>query len=106
TIAAVVIALVPLLGALFSLARAEPIQRIIVSALIADTAWAWLTERGTRLLKIPFEFAPETPLPALTLKIMAILVLVAGRAWFGKERLKSRRGADVFQDATSRSRSS
>src|SRR4029077_1083086 len=49
----IVAVVVPVVGFLFSLARIERLERIIVSALAADTAWGWLGTEWTDLRKIP-----------------------------------------------------
>jgi len=54
TLVAAAAIIIPVMSYLFSRARTERIERIIVSALAADTAWGWLTERWSQLAKIPF----------------------------------------------------
>ena len=49
TMAGVMALLVTACSFLFSLARVEYLERIIVSALAADTAWGWFGERWARL---------------------------------------------------------
>jgi hypothetical protein len=85
---------VPTLSFLFSLARVENLERIIVSALAADTAWGWLSERWTQLWRIPFRLAFDAGVLALTLRGLAVLVLLAGLGWFVNEWLKSHSFAD------------
>jgi hypothetical protein len=52
----VLILLVPLLGVLFTYIVAERIGIVIVSALIAHTAWHWMTERWSVLRQFRFEW--------------------------------------------------
>jgi len=44
-VAAAIALLVPALSFLFSFARTERVELIVVSALAADTAWGWLDEK-------------------------------------------------------------
>jgi hypothetical protein len=85
---------VPTLSFLFSLARVENLERIIVSALAADTAWGWLSERWAQLRKIPFRLAFDAGVLALTLRYLAALILLGGLVWFVNEWLKSQSFAD------------
>jgi hypothetical protein len=50
----VVAAMVPVLGLVFRYVVAERIGTIILSALVAHTAWHWMTERGAELLAYDF----------------------------------------------------
>jgi len=52
----VLVLLVPLLGVLFTYVIAERIGIVIVSALIAHTAWHWMTERWSVLRQFRFEW--------------------------------------------------
>lgn len=86
-----VLLFVPVMSLLFSLARVEALERIIVSALAADTAWGWLSERWSQLRKIPFQLVLDGGGLALTLRALAVLVLFGGLLWFVNEGLKSLR---------------
>ena len=44
----VLLVMIPALGLLFRYVVAERIGTILLSALVAHTAWHWATERGTR----------------------------------------------------------
>jgi len=92
---AVIALLIPAVSWLFSFARIEYLERIIVSALAADTAWGWLTDRWSQLTKVPFGVVFDAGILAPTLRLLAIAVLFAGLLWFVNEWLKSYRGADV-----------
>ena len=88
---------IPVMSYLFSRARTERverIERIIVSALAADTAWGWLTERWSELAKIPVGVVFETGDAAMVLRALAVLVLLGGALWFLNEWLKSSRLGD------------
>lgn len=63
----VILLLVPGLALLFRFAVAERVGTIILSALVAHTAWHWMTERGGELLQ--FQFQPR--LPAFDLMLLA-----------------------------------
>ncbi|PYR68519.1 MAG: hypothetical protein DMF88_09035 [Acidobacteria bacterium] len=98
TLVAAAAIMIPVMSYLFSRARTERIERIervIVSALAADTAWGWLTERWSQLAKIPFGVVFETGAAAMLLRALAGLVLLAGALWFLNEWLKSSRLGDT-----------
>jgi uncharacterized membrane protein len=95
TLVAAAAIMIPVMSYLFSRARTERIERIIVSALAADTAWGWLTERWSQLAKIPFGVVFETGAAAMVLRALAGLVLLAGALWFLNEWLKSSRLGDT-----------
>jgi len=63
----VILVLVPGIAVLFRFAVAERVGTIILSALVAHTAWHWMTERGGELLQ--FQFQPR--LPAFDLSLLA-----------------------------------
>lgn len=83
--------LVPVLSFLFSFARTERVELIIVSALAADTAWSWLDERWSRLSRVPFHaLVFNAGLLTVTLRCLAVLVLFGGLLWFASGWLESR----------------
>jgi len=97
TLVAAAAIMIPGMSYLFSRTRTERIERIeriIVSALAADTAWGWLTERWSQLAKIPFGVVFETGAAAMV-RALAGLVLLAGALWFLNEWLKSSRLGDT-----------
>ena len=80
----VILLLVPGLALLFRFAVAERVGTIILSALVAHTAWHWMTERGGELLQ--FQFRPG--LPAFDLALLAsamrwgmLVLIVALLVW-------------------------
>lgn len=74
----VVLALVlPVLALLFKRAFAEKIGVIILSALIAHTAWHWMLERSEALLKFPFPKIDAAFAAAAMRGLMALLILIA-----------------------------
>ena len=66
----VILVLVPGLAVLFRFAVAERVGTIILSALVAHTAWHWMTERGGELMQ--FQFQPRLPAFDLTLLASAM----------------------------------
>ena len=95
TLIAAAALVVPVMSYFFARARTERIERVIVSALAADTAWGWLTDRWTQLAKIPFAVVFETGAAALVLRVLAGLVLFAGALWFLNDWLKSNHLGDA-----------
>ena len=92
TVILAVALLVPGWSFLFSFAKTERLEMIVVSALAADTAWGWLEERWARLSRVP-PHAPvvDAGLLALTLRWLTVVVLFGGLLWFADGWLKSRR---------------
>ncbi|PWU06319.1 MAG: hypothetical protein C5B51_12585 [Terriglobia bacterium] len=92
----VLVALIPLLEALFRFAVAERIGTIILSALVAHTGWHWMLERADKLSQFPFQW------PALTAALLAnvmrwlmVLVFLAGLYWlFGVLKQKTERAME------------
>jgi hypothetical protein len=64
---------------------------IILSALVAHTAWHWLIERGAQLRQFRFEW-PElnAALLAGTMRWLMVIVAVAGVAWLVRMVLRQR----------------
>ncbi len=73
---------IPVLDWLFRRVVAERMGTIILSALIAHTAWHWMTARGSRLLQ--YDFNPPAVSPALLVLAMRwgmLLLICVGAAW-------------------------
>jgi hypothetical protein len=88
----VLAAVVPALNLMFRFVVAERMGTIILSAIVAHTAWHWLTERGGQLLQFPWPALDATLL--LTVVRMAIgIVALAAVIWI--VRLQVRRKAGV-----------
>ena len=70
----VLILLIPALEGLFRFVVAERMGTIILSALVAHTAWHWMVDRYDKLRQFPFQW------PALTAASLALLMrwLMAG----------------------------
>jgi hypothetical protein len=75
--------LIPILELLFRIVVAERMGTIILSALVAHTAWHWMTERADRLSRYRFEW-PELTLALLAsaMRWLMLLAIIAGLAWF------------------------
>ena len=77
--------LIPLLDLLFRYVVAERMGTIIVSALVAHTAWHWMVDRAGRLRQYRFEW-PELNLLFLAGAIRWLMLVVATAAviWLGR----------------------
>ena len=82
--------LVPLLDLLFRYVVAERIGTIILSALVAHTAWHWLLERGERLSQFPWP-ALDAAFFANALRWMMLALTVAALAWLVRGPVKRSR---------------
>lgn len=85
--------LVPVLNLVFRNSAAERVGAIILSALVAHTAWHWLAERWERLAKFPFPALDAAALASAMRWLMAILV-VGAAIWMVDGALRKRRGSD------------
>ena len=82
-IALVLLILIPVLRLLLRFTPAARIEIIVLSVLIAHTAWHWMTERATRFSRFPVSFPTiDAALLAGTLRWLMIFVLLAGGVWF------------------------
>ena len=63
----VIILLVPVLSLLFRFAVAERAGTILLSVLVAHTAWHWMSERGSQLMQFQIQFG----LPVFDLALLA-----------------------------------
>jgi len=81
--------LIPSLELLFRYVVAERMGTIILSALVAHTAWHWMTERFDRLRQFRFEW-PEINAAFLAgaLRWLMLLVIVAALWWLGSGVLR------------------
>lgn len=78
--------LVPLLEVFFRYAVAERTGTIILSALVADTAWHWMIERAGRLSEYRFPWPLlNTAMLATILHWLTLMVLVAGLIWLTRK---------------------
>jgi hypothetical protein len=94
----VLILFVPLLHFLFRYVVAERIGTIILSALVAHTAWHWMLERWETLRKFPLPALDASALASVMRWLMAALVL-AGLVWLTAAALRRSR-EKVTKEAT------
>ena len=73
---------IPLLHLLFRHVVAERMGTILLSALVAHTAWHWMLERGTTLRQYRFEWPTlDTALLASGMRGVMLVLIVVGAAW-------------------------
>ena len=88
--------LIPALDILFRFVVAERMGTIILSALVAHTAWHWMTERASILSQYRFQWPALTDaLLASTARWLMLIVILAALMWllFGVLRDRMDRGA-------------
>ena len=86
----VLVVAIPALTLLFRFVVAERVGTILLSALVAHTAWHWATERGDAWLSYPF---PEFSMAGMAVFLRLLMVIVAAGGlvwlvslWIGKPR--------------------
>ncbi|HZR18066.1 MAG TPA: HupE/UreJ family protein [Verrucomicrobiae bacterium] len=96
----VLVLLIPTLELLFRFIVAERMGTIILSALVAHTAWHWMIDRWERLREFPFHW-PEPSAAALAVGIrwLLLIVLAGGLLWFAFDLLLPRPGRAVGKSA-------
>lgn len=73
---------VPLLSVLFTYVVRERIGAILLSALVAHSAWHWMLERGNALLQYQFQWpAFDALLLASVMRWGMLLLVIAGALW-------------------------
>jgi hypothetical protein len=78
----VILLAIPVLELLFRRVVAERLGIILVSALVAHTAWHWTTERGSALAQYDFRWpALDLALLATVMRWLMLLLLLAGALW-------------------------
>jgi HupE/UreJ protein len=79
----VLIVLIPVLQLFFRYAVAERMGTIILSALVAHTAWHWMLDRGHVLSQFRFEWPALTTLLLVNLlRWVMVLLLLGAVVWF------------------------
>jgi len=90
--------MIPVLEFTLRFVVAERIGTIIMSALVAHTAWHWMIERGERLRQFRFtwpELDAATLAAAMRWAVLILLLLAAAWLLFGfQKRLSSRRAEE------------
>jgi hypothetical protein len=92
--------LIPALDLLFRYAVAERMGTIILSALVAHTAWHWMMERWAVLRRYRIQMpAFDAALWASALRWLMLIVIAAGAVWFfatlRRERASQRETAQI-----------
>ncbi|PYT71964.1 MAG: hypothetical protein DMG39_11535 [Acidobacteria bacterium] len=88
----VLILLIPVLQLFFRYAVAERTGTIILSAIVAHTAWHWMLDRGGVLRQFRFESpALDATLLAMLLRWLMLFLVLGGMLWL--VRMASRRWA-------------
>jgi hypothetical protein len=87
----VLLIMIPALELLFRYVVAERMGTIILSALVAHTAWHWMTERADKLSKFRFQW-PEVNAAFLASAMhwMMVVVLLAGLVWLASLLIRNR----------------
>ena len=88
----VLAAILPALNVAFRFVVAERMGTIILSALVAHTAWHWTTERGAQLLQFPWPAADAALLAGLVRWAMAIVALAAA-IWLARVLVRMKPGS-------------
>lgn len=96
----ILLLVLPLLSLLFRYVVAERIGTILLSALLAHTAWHWMLERGTQLSQYQFQW------PIIDAQFLAglmrwgmLLIIAVGAAW-GMWELFKRFGVVTAAEST------
>ena len=78
----VLLLLIPVLQLFFRYAVAERMGTIILSTIVAHTAWHWMLDRGARLRQFSFEWpALNAALLVLVLRWLALFAILGGLLW-------------------------
>lgn len=100
----VLVLAIPALEWLFRRVVAERVGTIILSALVAHTAWHWMTTRGSQLAQYDFAWPVlDAGLLAAAMRWAMLLLICVGAAWALAEaykRLGRRRPAHPRAEAT------
>jgi HupE / UreJ protein len=73
---------IPMLVFLFRRVVAERMGTILLSALIAHTAWHWMTDRAASLAQYDFQLpALDAAFLAATMRALMLLLVAGGAAW-------------------------
>jgi hypothetical protein len=84
---AVLLVLVPAISLIFRYVIPERLGIIILSALVAHTAWHWMIERGAELAKFPLPTLDAAFLASAMRGLLAALIL-AGAVWLANGLLR------------------
>ncbi|MGH9383279.1 MAG: HupE/UreJ family protein [Vicinamibacterales bacterium] len=92
---------IPALALLFRFAVEPRIGTILISALVAHTAWHWMMDRGEQLLKFPFPVIDAAAI-AMALRWMMVIVAAAGVLWLISGVVKRWEGSAPSEEAGTR----
>jgi len=99
----VLVLLIPMLEGLFRFVVAERMGTIILSALVAHTAWHWMIDRGEVLARFRFQWPViDAAFLASLLRWLMALVAIAGALWLITVlgRVRAARNAEVKAEGT------
>ena len=99
----VLVLLIPVLEGLFRFVVAERMGTIILSALVAHTAWHWMIDRGEVLARFRFQWPViDAAFLASLLRWLMALVAIAGAMWLITVlgRLRAARNSEVKAEGT------
>ena len=83
--------MVPVLEFAFRHMVAERMGTIILSALVAHTAWHWMMDRADQLRQFRFEWPViDAAMLASALRVLMVIVLLAGLIWAARAVLRDR----------------
>ena len=91
---AVLFVLIPALGLFFRHVVPERLGTIVLSAIVAHTAWHWMIERGEQLAKFPLPKLDAAFIASAMRGLMAALILAAG-VWLVSGLLRRWMQADI-----------
>ena len=97
----VLLLVIPVLSLLFRFVVAERLGVIILSAIVAHTAWHWMMDRGSRLSEFPWP-----PLNAafwlVVMRGLLVVLIGAGMIWIASKLLRRRTRQPADEKATVR----
>ena len=91
--------MLPALFLLFRFVVSERLGAIILSAIVAHTAWHWMTERGAALLEFPLG-VPAAAEAAVIVRWLIAAVAIAAVIWL----VRTRRGSPGTESVPNRTR--
>jgi hypothetical protein len=103
---AVLLVLIPAVGVIFRYVVPERLGIIILSALVAHTAWHWMIERGSELAKFPLPALDAAFFASAMRGLMAALILAGGvwlangvlRRWIARDGIAPPRGCGASSE--------
>lgn len=97
----VIVLALPVLAWLFRKVVAERMGTIILSAIVAHTAWDWMLERGAALGEYSFEWPDlDAALGAAILRLLILVTVGAGAIWVARPVVARLLGAPSSRSAS------